>query len=273
MRKRTMQKIYLFFSALLLVGCQSVQTTQPGMVGVDRSQAMLVSSSSVNEGAVKAYRQVLAEAQKKNELNQEPAQVERIRAIARRLIAQTGVFRTDAPRWAWEVNVITSKELNAWCMPGGKIAFYTGILDKLQLTDDEAAAIMGHEIAHALREHGRERASRSMAQGIFFSAVSIMARLPAGSVDLSQQVMDLTFNLPNSRTDETEADHIGVELAARAGFDPQAAIRVWEKMKRVSRDQSPQFLSTHPSHDTRIADLQTMVQRVQPLYETARPKP
>lgn len=257
---------------LLLAGCQSVQTTAPGEVGVSRSQTMLVSAATVNQGAQNAYRKVVGEAQQKGQLNQDPAQVARVRGIAARLIPQTRAFRPDAPGWAWEVNVITSKQVNAWCMPGGKIAFYTGLIEQLQATDDEIAAVMGHEIAHALREHGRERASQAMAQGIGIAVVGTALGVGGLGQDLTQLVLDLTFNLPNSRTDEIEADRIGVEVAARGGYDPRAAITLWEKMQKASKGQPPQFLSTHPSHATRIADLRTYAAKVMPLYEAARAK-
>ena len=190
---------------LALAGCQSVHTTQPGAVGVDRSQSMLVSSKQINDSAKKAYGQTMQQAAQKGQLNRDGAQVARVRAVAARLIPQTGAFRPDAPGWQWEVNVVTSKEVNAWCMPGGKIAVYTGILDGLGLTDEELAAVMGHEIAHALREHGRERASQVMAQGLLIGVVGALAGLSGTTQDLSKTVLDLTFNLPNSRQDETEA--------------------------------------------------------------------
>ena len=256
----------------LLAGCQSVQTTQPGAVGVERRQNMLVSSATVNRGAEKAYAQVLAEAQTKGQLNRDAAQLQRVRAIAGRLIPQTSAFRPDAPGWRWEVNVITSKDVNAWCMPGGKIAFYTGLIERLQATDDEAAAVMGHEIAHALREHGRERASQAVAQGIGIAVVGTALGMSGGAQDLTQMVLDLTFNLPNSRTDEIEADRIGVELAARGGYDPRAAVTLWEKMQKEGKSQPPQFLSTHPSHANRINDLHGYAAKVLPLYEAARAK-
>jgi len=258
--------------ALALAGCQSVNTTQPGAVGVQRKQTMLVSSEEVNKSAQKAYAQVIGEAQKKGLLNRDAAQLQRVRAIARRLIPQTGAFRADAPTWAWEVNVITSKDVNAWCMPGGKIAFYTGLIERLQVTDDEAAAVMGHEIAHALREHGRERASQAMVQGVGIAVVGAVLGMSGGARDLTQAVMDVTFNLPNSRTDEVEADRIGVELAARGGFDPRAAVALWEKMGKLGGSQPPQFLSTHPSHASRINDLRGYAAKVMPLYEAARAK-
>jgi predicted Zn-dependent protease len=267
-----MKTLPFLAAALLAAGCQTVQTTQPGAVGVERQQSMLVSSETVNRSADKAYRQVLAEAKRKGQLNRDPQQLQRVRGVAARLVAQTAAFRADAPGWQWEVNVIGSKELNAWCMPGGKIAFYSGLIEKLQLSDDEIAAVMGHEIAHALREHGRERASQAVAQGIGLAVIGAVLRAPEAAMDLSQLVLDLTFNLPNSRTDEQEADRIGVELAARGGYDPRAALSLWEKMQRQARTQPPEFLSTHPAHDTRIADLRSYAARVMPLYEATRGK-
>jgi predicted Zn-dependent protease len=267
-----MLKKILVLLLVSLASCKSVNTTQPGTVGVERKQNMLVSSESINRSAANAYAQVLAEAQKKGQLNRDSVQHERVRRVAGRLIPQTGAFRPDAPGWKWEVNVITSKDVNAWCMPGGKIAFYTGLIERLQATDDEIAAVMGHEIAHALREHGRERASQAMAQGIGIAVVGAALGMSGGTQDLTQMVIDLTFNLPNSRTDETEADRIGVELAARGGFDPHAAVTLWEKMGKVGGSQPPQFLSTHPSHASRIADLRGYADRVMPLYQAARAK-
>jgi len=258
--------------AAALAGCQTVQTTQPGAVGIDRKQSMMLSSKEVNDSAASAYQQVLAGASKKDLVNQDAVLLERVRRVSQRLIPQTGVFRADAPGWAWEVNLISAKELNAWCMPGGKIAFYTGLIEKLKLTDDEIAAVMGHEIAHALREHGRERASQAMAQGIALSILGAVTGVSRGGMDLTQTVLNVTLNLPNSREHETEADRIGVELAARAGYDPSAAVHVWEKMAQASGGQPPEILSTHPAPATRIADLRVYAARVMPLYELARPR-
>lgn len=264
------QSAALALAALVLAGCQTVQTTQSGMVGVDRKQTFLVSSETVNSSSAKAYREVLQQASGKRQLNRDPAQVARVRAIAERLIRSTGAFRSDAPGWTWEVSVITSKEVNAWCMPGGKIAVYTGLIDRLKVTDDELAAVMGHEIAHALREHGRERASQQLVQGLAIGIIGIAAGLSRDTMDLSQTILDVTFNLPHSRTDETEADRIGVELAARSGYDPRAAISLWNKMIQAGGGQPPEWLSTHPSHERRVNDLQVYAARVMPLFESAR---
>ena len=259
-------------SAILLVlaGCQTVQTTRSGEVGVNRPQRMssLVSAAQVDATAREQYGEILEEAQKKGQLNRDAAQTERVRRIAQRLIPHTGVFRDDAPGWQWEVNAITSTDVNAWCMPGGKIAVYTALIEKLEITDAELAAVMGHEIAHALREHARERMGRQAATGVGLAVVEILTGVSMG--DMGQMLAQSMFVLPNSRDNEQEADRIGVELAARAGYDPRAAVSLWNKMTRLSGgNQPPQWLSTHPSNETRVRDLTEYSRRVLPLYEKA----
>jgi predicted Zn-dependent protease len=262
---------FLFIAGTVLISaCETVHTTQSGVVGIDRQQRMLVSAQELDQTAAKQYTTLIAEEKKQNELNRNPAQVARVRRIADRLIAQTPVFRPDARSWKWEVNVLTSQEVNAWCMPGGKIAVYTGLIDKLKVTDDELAAVIGHEIAHALREHARERASEQMAVG---SVISVGSAL-LGVGDFGQQGAQYAYmglvGLPNSRGHETEADRIGVELAARAGYDPRAAVTLWQKMAKTGGSEPPKFLSTHPSSADRSSDLTDYSQRVMPLYQQAR---
>src|SRR5947207_13880593 len=151
------------------------------------------------------------------------------------------------------MHVLSSKEVNAWCMPGGKIAVYTGLIDQLHPTDGELAAVMGHEIGHALREHGREQASQQMLEQL---GVGLLGALTGVNPQLTQTIADVTISLPHSRTQETEADRIGVELAARAGYDPHAAVSLWQKMQKLAGgSQPPQFLSSHPSTETLIAEL------------------
>ncbi|HMY07244.1 MAG TPA: M48 family metallopeptidase, partial [Accumulibacter sp.] len=234
-------KRYLCLSgllALLLSGCATTQTTSGGAVGVERGQTMLLSSSEVNRSAATAYKTTIDSARSKGVLNRDSRQVERVRHIANRLIPATATFRNDAPSWQWEVNVLTAKEVNAWCMPGGKMAVYSGLIEQLQATDDELAAVMGHEIAHALREHGREKASQAAGVnvaaalggaviGAYFGVDTRLGQTAIGAVG------DLAFMRPNSREMEQEADRVGIELAARAGYDPAAAITLWEKMSRV----------------------------------------
>ena len=175
----------------------------------------------------------------KGTVNHDPKQVERLRGIAKRLIPQTAVCRKDALDWKWEVNVLTSSEINAWCMPGGKIAVYTGIIEKLQITDDELAAVMGHEISHALREHGRERASQQLATTMGANVVGAALGIGQTGTDLAGVVGQVTYLLPYSRIHETEADRMGVELAARAGYDPRAAIVLWQKTDKLSGGSAP----------------------------------
>jgi predicted Zn-dependent protease len=263
----------LLGGGILVAGCSIVETTEGGAIGVDRKQRMssLVSEEELDAGAMKAYTEVLTKEKSEGDLNADAKMTARVRAIAQRMIPQTGVFRDDAPKWQWEVNVIQSEELNAWCMPGGKIAFYSGIITKLSLTDAEIAAIMGHEIAHALREHARERASEQATTGLVIGVGSAILGAGQAGADLTQMAYHAVFGLKHSRLHETEADRIGVELAARSGFDPRAAITLWEKMGKASGGGGgPEFLSTHPSPETRIADLRNYASRVMPLYEKAQ---
>jgi predicted Zn-dependent protease len=257
-------------AAAATAGCETVDTTKGGVVGVERHQRMAVSAEQVNEGSQKAYAQMMAEARKKNALDRDAAQVARVKAIVGRLVAQTGTFRNDAAKWPWEVHVISLDEVNAWCMPAGKMAIYTGLINKLNATDDELAAVMGHEIAHALREHSREQMSQ---QALAQAGIGIAGAL-FGVGDLGQNVAgmvaDVTLFKPKSRGMETEADRIGVELAARAGYNPDAAVSLWQKMEKAAGGQPPQWLSTHPSNAARIADLKVYSAKVLPLYQAAR---
>jgi predicted Zn-dependent protease len=272
-----MERKYVVVAVLLssaIAGCQSVETTKGGAVGIDRQQRMAVSSEQVNEGAKKAYAQMMAEAQKKGVLDKDPAEVARVKQIVSRLVPHVATFRQDAVKWPWEVHVISVDEVNAWCMPHGKMAMYSGLIRKLNATDDEIAAVMGHEIAHALREHSREQMSQQMGTQAAVGIASAIFGVGELGQGLGNMVADVTLNLPKSRTHEVESDRIGVELAARAGYDPRAAISLWEKMSKVSNGgQPPKFLSTHPSHADRISDLRNYAQRVMPLYEASRGAP
>jgi len=259
------------FSGALLAGCQTVETTKGGTVGVDREQRMMVSSEEVDASSKKQYSQMMAEAQKKGVLDRNAAQVQRVQAITRKLAAQVGAFRADAAKWPWEVHVVSLAEVNAWCMPGGKMAIYTGLIERLNATDDEIAAVMGHEISHALREHARERISRQMGTQMVVGIAGALFGIGELGQGLGNMVADVTLNLPNSRTHEVEADRMGVELAARAGYDPRAAISLWEKMAKTSNgDQPPKWLSTHPAHEDRISDLRAYSAKVMPLYQAAK---
>jgi predicted Zn-dependent protease len=257
-------------ASFVLVSCETIETTQPGVVGVDRTQRFLISANEMNQAASLAYQQEMKSAASKGALNRDASQTARVRGIAQRLAQASGYFRPDAPRWPWEVNVLSSNEVNAWCMPGGKMAVYTGLLNRIKPTDDELAAVMGHEIAHALREHGRERASEQAVQQGLLTLGGALLGLGEGGTQLASIVADVTFGLPHSRAHEVEADRIGVELAARAGFDPRAAVSLWQKMAQAGGGSPPQFLSTHPSPENRIRDLQEYAAKVMPIYQSSR---
>ncbi len=254
--------------ALGAVGCETVQTTQPGAVGVTRTQRMAVSSEEIQAASAQAYQELLREAAAKGVLDQDPAQVARVRSITARLIPATGAFRPEALRWNWETHLFDTNEINAFCMAGGKIGVYSGLLDRLQLTDAELAAVIGHEMAHALREHVREQVSLQQVQQLPLAILSAVTG-NEGLAQLGDMVADVTLTLPRGRQAELEADRIGVELAARAGFDPTAAVSLWRKMRAAGGGGPPEFLSTHPSAEDREAQLMQAAQVVMPLYRQA----
>lgn len=258
-----------FLSASLLAGCQSVQTTGAGQVGVTRNQYMGVSAAQVDAASAQSYRKMVQDAEAKKQLNRDPAMVARVQGIAKKLIAQTVHFRADALNWQWETNVFQNNEVNAFCMAGGKIGIYSGLIEKLKITDDELAAVMGHEIAHALREHVREQVSLQQAARLPGVVLAIVTGNQA-LADLGDTVTAVSLTLPRSREAEREADVIGVELAARAGYDPRAAISLWQKMNTLGGGRPPEFLSTHPAPESRQQDLARIAELVMPLYEQNR---
>jgi predicted Zn-dependent protease len=253
----------LVATALLAVGLVACEANPVS----GRSQLVLVSEEQAQTTSAQAYAQTLDEAQKQGKLSTDAALNGRVKRITDRLIAQAGKLYPPSRDWKWSVAVIDEPTLNAWCMPGGKMAIYTGIVHKLKLTDDEIAQIMGHEIAHALLGHGRERMSRAIAMQGGMTLGSILA---GRDLSVLMPVADLALTLPNSREGESEADRYGVELAARAGYDPRAAVKLWEKMSAASGNGPPQFLSTHPSPDNRIQALNALVPQMMPIYEKAR---
>jgi predicted Zn-dependent protease len=239
-------------------------------VGKTSRLAKLVPAEQVEAAAAQQYAQMMREASAKNALAPDNhPQVQRLRYIANRIVPHASPWNTRAQQWRWEVNLLGDKSLNAFCMPGGKIAFFYGILDKLQLNDDEVAAIMGHEMAHALREHARERMGKNFATrgaleiGAALFGLGDLGRMAAG---MGAQLLTLKFG----REDESEADIVGMELAARAGYDPQAGVTLWQKMMSASKGAPPQFLSTHPAGTTRIKDIQGKLPKVQPIFQRAQ---
>jgi len=253
---------------LVLMACSS--STKEGNVDADRRQMLLIPNSQIVSMSAQAYQQTLEEAKTKGTLDRNPAQVKRVQAIANRLVPMTKVFREDAPGWAWEVHVITSPDINAYCMPGGKIVFYTGIIEKLALTDGEIAAIMGHEIAHALREHGRERMSEAIVEKIGLTLIMASGKVDPKYAGALVGVTNVAITLRHGRQQETEGDEIGLELMARAGYDPHEAVKLWEKMGAAGGSKPPEILSTHPADSTRMKNLARLIPRVMPLYEAAK---
>ncbi|MCF8155283.1 MAG: M48 family metallopeptidase [Rhodoferax sp.] len=266
---------HAFLLAIALAGAGLAAAAREGVdVGANSSFAKLVPAEQVERSAAQQYLQVLSQADAKRALApKDNAQVLRLRAIAKKIIPFAVEWNPRARNWQWEVNLIGSSQINAYCMPGGKIAFYTGILQQLQLTDDEVAMVMGHEIAHALREHARERMGKSaVTQGaariggaLAASFFGIDPRITDGLASGGANLLTLEFG----REDESEADLVGMELAARAGYDPRAGVTLWQKMSAASKGAPPQWLSTHPSGKTRIADIQANLPKVMPLYERA----
>ena len=240
-------------------------------VGSSSSLRNLVPAEELENASIQEYAKLLAEARAKGVLAPPgSAQLQRLHRIAARLVPQAAQWNDRARQWRWEVNLIGSKQINAFCMPGGKIAFYTGILDELRLTDDEVAMIMGHEMAHALREHARSRIAKSQGTSTLLSLGSQLlglGQLGDVAASIGTQLLTLRF----SREDESDADLVGLELAARGGYNPQAAVSLWEKMAQAGGGANgPSFLSTHPSGPERIQQLQSNVPKVQGLYQRAR---
>ncbi|POZ63313.1 peptidase M48 [Chromobacterium alticapitis] len=252
-----------------LAACAQVATTSGGAVGVNRGQSMLLSSQEVEQMSAQAYAQQLQQARAAGKLNVDPPLTARVRRVSQRLIAQTPAFRPDARAWRWEVNVLSTDDMNAYAMAGGKIMVYTGLIQQLKLSDAELAAVIGHEISHALREHTRENMSQAYVQQAGLSLLGALAGLNADQMKLASLVTDVTLNKPHSRTMESEADIMGLELMARAGYDPNAAVNVWQKMQAAGNGNDLEFLSTHPSGPTRIRDLQARIPQVWPLYQAA----
>lgn len=252
--------LYALLTVSLLAGCQQNPVT-------GRTQFLIVSEQQAQAASAQAYVKTVTDARSKGQLNPNSRLTARVRGITNRLVAQAKVLLPASAGWAWQVNVIDDSNVNAWCMPGGKMAVYTGLIDRLAPSDDELAQVMGHEISHALLQHGRERMSRAVATNVALQVGSI-----ASGVNLTglESIAMIALELPNSRGAELEADRLGIELAAKAGFNPNAAVSLWQKMSRLGGSKPPQFLSTHPSDEARIANLRSLVPAMMPYYNRAR---
>jgi predicted Zn-dependent protease len=261
----------LSLSALLpLASGSGAALAQPASsesgVQVRKPRLLLVPESAVNATAAQQYAQMKQQAQSRRVLNVDAPQVQRVRGIAQRLIPHGRRFNPQAAQWQWEVNVIDAPQINAFCMPGGKIMVFDGLIDTLKLNDDELAAVIGHEIAHALLEHGRARMSEQVLKGVGINLAAAYFGLSDIGTAALAQAAQLAITLPYSRSHETDADLVGLELAARAGYDPRAALSLWRKMAAAAKGQPPQFLSTHPGHAQRIAEIERNLPRVMDLY-------
>lgn len=255
-------------------------SVSPDGVKVEKMSPLrkLVPEGELEAAALQQYTGLKQAASEKGVLvpDSDP-QVQRLRAIAKKLIPQAERWNPGATDWKWEVSLIDLKQINAFCMPGGKIGFFTGILDQLKLTDDEVAIVMGHEIAHALREHGRERLAKSnltnvgaKVLGFGLSAVlGIDPNLTNTAAGVGANLAILKF----SRSDETEADLVGLDIVARAGYDPRAGVALWQKMGMVSKNAPMEWLSTHPAGTSRIAEMRKHMPSVMPLYAKVKGRP
>ena len=255
----------IVFLMLSLAACATSPT--------GRKQLMLVSEDQAIEYSRQAYIDTVADLSKEGKLVTDTAVVKRVQTITDHLVEQAGIMRPATRNWQWEVKVIDDPELvNAWCMAGGKMAVYTGLIQKLNITDDELAQVMGHEISHALANHTAERMSVAMATSLGLGVISVVSDKPERAMALGAVAATLAIKLPNSRTGESEADRIGIELASKAGYDPHAAVSLWQKMGQVGGSKPPEFLSTHPSPENRQETLRKLAEQMMPYYEQAREK-
>lgn len=264
-----MKKLFLLLFLLTLSACATSPT--------GRSQFMLVSPEQAISSSREAYIQTIKPLQQEGKIESNTATAKRVRLITGRIVAQAIQLYPHTRNWQWTVKVIDEPEtINAWCMAGGKMAIYTGLINKLHATDDEIAQVMGHEISHALANHTAERMSMAMATQLGLSGVAIATGNSAykdAILSGSSLAAQTAITLPNSRTSEAEADQMGIELAARAGYDPRAAITLWQKMAKVGGDGPPQFLSTHPSPANRQQRLSVLAGQMMAYYRDSSPRP
>ncbi len=257
--------LIVLICCLLLSACATSPT--------GRRQLMLVSEDTAISSSAQAYVQEIGKIQKEGNLSTDRALIRRVNTITQKLVAQAVVMRPESANWKWSVAVIDEPEtVNAWCMAGGRMAIYTGLIQKIKPTDDELAQVMGHEIAHALANHTAEKMSMAMASSIGVMAVGVASDNAAAGAGAAAAA-SLAVTLPNSRTAETEADEIGIELAAKAGYDPDAAVTLWRKMNNLPGGKPPQFLSTHPNPANREKTLAGLAPKMEPYYEAGGARP
>ncbi len=264
-----MRKTLTFLMVLLLTLVSACATSPTG-----RRQLMLVSEQQAISASREAYLQTMAPLKKEGKLNSDPRMNARVERITGRLVAQAVSMRPDSAKWEWSVGIIDDPEaVNAWCMAGGRMAIYTGLLSKIDPSDDELAQVMGHEIAHALANHTAEKMSVAMATQMGIMVAGAASDRPAVAMSAAAVAATLAIQLPNSRTAEIEADRIGIELAARAGYDPYASVSLWEKMAKVGGSRSPEFMSTHPDPDNRMKRLNALAPEMMGYYRAPGERP
>ena len=260
---RTFRQVSLLLLASLIMACATSPT--------GRSQLMLVSEEQAISASKQAYVEMLQPLEKQGKLDNDPAMTRRVQTITNRLIAEAIKMRPETRRWEWSVKVIDDpKVVNAWCMAGGKMAIYTGLIKQLKPTDDELAQVMAHEISHALANHTAERMSVAMGSSLVVLAVGIATDNKGAAVAGTAVAAKLAIELPNSRTSEAEADRMGIELAAKAGYDPHAAVTLWQKMNKVGGGRVPEFLSTHPAPENREHTLKALIPEMMPYYQQSQ---
>ena len=265
-RNKMKKSLQILFSILLLTLISACATNLAG-----RTQVMLVSEDKAIEASKEAYIATMEDFKQKGQLDKDPGMVKRVNEITTKLIRQAKILRPSSSDWEWSVKVIDEPEtINAWCMAGGRMAIYSGLINKLSATDDEIAQVMGHEISHALANHTAERMSVAMASGLAVDLYNSTVGESTGTTSLASAAAQVALTLPNSRTGESEADKIGIELAAKAGYNPNAAVTLWQKMAAAGGGSSLEFLSTHPAPENREKALKKLIPQMMPYYQAAK---
>ena len=272
---RLMHRAFTVSLATLLMALLASACATNPITG--RSQAMIVSDQEAAKASQQVYLQLLSAADREHVLDTNPKTLRRVRGITDRVVPQAMQLRPETQSWQWEVHVLKTKEVNAWCMAGGKMAVYTGLLEEIKPTDDELAQVMAHEISHALLSHQAEKISRVQMQQVGLQLGALAGAIAGydlgGVAGLADSAATVALQLPNSREAESEADKVGMLLAARAGYNPQAAVSLWEKMLRSSNGAPPEWLSTHPDPETRIGAMRTLAEEYMPVYRSAARAP
>ena len=262
--KKNFKNLFLFFSILIfLVSCQSNPIS-------GRNQLFIVSESMAINSSKEAYSGLIKNLKEEEKLNVDKKEFKRLVSITEKLVFQAVQYRDESKNWNWNINLIDNDEIvNAWCMAGGKMAMYSGLIKQLNATDDEIAQVMGHEIAHALLSHTREKISRGLALQASMAVMAIKlddTKYKGLALQGISFATILALELPNSRSAETESDVLGIEIAAKAGYDPKAAVSLWEKMSKLKDKETNEFFSTHPSSENRISKLQKLIPAANKFY-------